>query len=148
MVHPVYIYIYIKDKNKHFYIINIYIFYYIYIYIYIIIYIYYIINIYILYIYIYREIFETPKKKWSRQANPRYIGDCTDFRTPRRAVRNWKIAMSYINLQRKKIVMAQKKNCLKKKIINLETMIAILKSKKLVSDDTAQILSVSKITSN
>jgi len=96
-----------------------------------------------------REIFETPKKKWSRQTNPRYVGDCTDFRTPRRAVRNWKIAMSYINSQRKKIVMEQKKNNrVKKKIIDLESMIAILKSKKLVSDDTAQILSVSKITSN
>jgi len=57
--------------------------------------------------------------------------------------------MSYINSQRKKIMIAQKKNNrLKKKIIDLETMIAILKSKKFVSDDTAQILSVSKITSN
>jgi len=38
--------------------------------------------------------------------------------------------MSYINSQRKKIVMVQKKNNrLKKKIIDLETMIAILKAK-------------------
>lgn len=85
-------------------------------------------------------------QKWFRKENPRYIGDCTlrDLESPQKGKRNWKIAMSYINTLRKKCVTLQKaNNRLKKRVTNLETLITNLKSKQLLSDEGAEILSVS-----
>ncbi|XP_011860096.1 PREDICTED: uncharacterized protein LOC105557458 [Vollenhovia emeryi] len=85
----------------------------------------------------------TPKCKRNRYGNHNtYIGDCseTDFQSPRKAKRNWKIAMSHIKEQRRKLATIRRQNSrLRKKVTNLETLIKNLKSKKLVSDDAAGV---------
>ena len=80
--------------------------------------------------YVYREYSATPKSKFIRKGNPRYIGDCDliDFQSPRKALRNWKIALDYIDTQRRKVAMIQKQNYrLKKRVTHLEALMKNLK---------------------
>lgn len=97
---------------------------------------------------VYRKHPETPKRKLIRQRNPRYVGDCSlsDFQSPRKALRNWKIAISCIEAQRRKLVTIRKQKCrLKKRVTHLEALIKNLKSKNFLSDDAAGVVSVSSL---
>ncbi|KMQ86364.1 thap domain-containing protein 9-like protein [Lasius niger] len=88
----------------------------------------------------------TPKRKLIRQRNPRYVGDCalSDFQSPRKAIRNWKIALSYIDTQHRKLAAAKKQEYrLRKKVTHLEALIRNLKSNKFLSDDAAGVVSAS-----
>lgn len=89
---------------------------------------------------------EITRRKKSRNYNPRFVGDCdpNDFKSPRNAMRNWKIAMSYIETQKKKIkLMHQQNRRLRKRVTNLKSLLSELKDKNLISRNAQELLSVS-----